>query len=93
MWVITRYVGIDKLHPEGLGAAPRKKPRCNARPPADIEYNRACSKRRIVVEHSIGRMRRYQSITQMDRNHRQQHTARVRAVAGLVNRQRQWAAA
>jgi len=87
------YVGLDKLHPEGLGAAPRKKPRGQERPPEDIEYNRAFSKRRIVVEHSIGRMRRYQSITQMDRNHRQQHTPRVRAVAGLVNRQRAWAAA
>ena len=87
------YVGIDKLHPTGLGAAPRKKPRGQERPPEDVEYNRAFSKRRIVVEHSIGRMRRYQSITQMDRNHRQQHTPRVRAVAGLVNRQRAWAAA
>ena len=87
------YVGIAKLHPEGLGAAPRKKPRGKDRPPEDGEYNRAFSKRRIVVEHSIGRMRRYQSITQMERNHRQQHTPRVRAVAGLVNRQRAWAAA
>ncbi len=87
------YVGIDKLHPEGLAAAPRKKPRGQERPPEDIEYNRAFSKRRIVVEHSIGRMRRYQSITQMDRNHRQQHTPRVRSVAGLVNRQRAWATA
>jgi len=87
------YVGIDKLHAQGLGAAPRKKPRGKDRPPEDVAYNRAFSKRRIVVEHSIGRMRRYQSISQMDRNHRQQHTARVRAVAGLVNRQRAWAAA
>ena len=87
------YVGIDKLHPRGLGAAPRKKPRGKERRPEDIVYNRAFSKRRIVVEHSIGRMRRYQSLTQMDRNHRQQHTPRVRAVAGLVNRQRVWAAA
>ena len=87
------YVGIAKLHPEGLGAAPRKKPRGKDRPPEDREYNRAFSKQRIVVEHSIGRMRRYQSITHMDRNHRQQHTPRVRAVAGLVNRQRAWMAA
>ena len=87
------YVGSAKLHSEGLGAAPRKKPRGKDRPPEDGEYNRAFWKRRIVVEHSIGRMRRYQSITQMDRNHRQQHTPRVRAVAGLVNRQRAWAAA
>jgi hypothetical protein len=87
------YVGIDKLHPTGLGAAPRKNPRGKDRPPEDVCYNRAFSKRRIVVEHTIGRMRRYQSITQLDRNHRQGHTARVRAVAGLVNRQQAWAAA
>jgi hypothetical protein len=87
------YVGIDKLHPQRLGAAPRKKPRGKDRSPEDVCYNRAFSKRRIVVEHTIGRMRRYQSITQLDRNHRQGHTSRVRAVAGLVNRQQAWAAA
>ena len=87
------YMGIEKLHPRGLGAAPRRKPRGKERPAEDICSNRAFAKRRIVVEHSIGRMRRYQSLTQMDRNHRQQHTARVRAVAGLVNRQRAWNAA
>ncbi len=80
------YVGIDKLHPCGLGASPRRKPRGKDRPPEDIAYNRAFSRRRIVVEHTIGRMRRYQSLSQTDRNHRQNHSARVRAVAGLVNR-------
>lgn len=80
------YVGIDKLHPQGLGAAPRKKPRGQPRPAADVAYNTAFSRRRIVVEHSIGRLRRFQALTQMDRHHRRGHTARVRAVAGLVNR-------
>lgn len=87
------YVGIAKLHPQGLGAAPRRKPRGKDRPPEDVCYNRAFARRRIVVEHSIGRMRRYQALSQMDRHHRQQPTARTRAVAGLVNRQRAWAPA
>ena len=82
------YVGIDKLHPSGLGATPRRKPRGKDRPPEDVCYNRAFARRRIVVEHTIGRMRRYQAITQLDRNHRRNHTSRVRAVGGLVNRQR-----
>lgn len=82
------YVGIEKLHPTGLGAAPRRKPRGKDRPPEDVCYNRAFARRRIIVEHTIGRMRRYQALTQLDRNHRQQHTARVCAVGGLVNRQR-----
>jgi hypothetical protein len=82
------YIGIAKLHPNGLGASPRRKPRGKDRPPEDSAYNRAFSRRRMVVEHSIGRMRRYQALSQTDRNHRQHHSARVRAVAGLVNRQR-----
>jgi hypothetical protein len=81
------YVGIDKLHPAGLGAAPRRKPRGKPRPAEDVAYNTAFSRRRIIVENTIGRMRRYQSITQTDRNHRQLHTPRVVAIAGLINRQ------
>lgn len=93
------YVGIDKLHPEGLGATPRRKPRGQdkhrprgqnkERPPEDIAYNRAFAQRRIVVENSLCRMRSYQAITQPDRNHRLMHTERVQAVAGLVNRKMQ----
>lgn len=79
------YTGIDKLHP--LSAAPRRKPRGKDRPPEDVIYNTAFSQRRIIVENSIGRMRRYQSITQADRHHRQLHMPRVVAIAGLINRQ------
>jgi len=78
------YVGTDKL---GHGAAPHRKLRGQARPPNDVVYNTAFSRRRIMVEHSIGRLRRYQALTQTDRHHRFHHSARVRAVAGLVNRQ------
>jgi hypothetical protein len=81
------YVGIDKLHPDGFGAAPRRKPRGKPRPAEDVAYNTAFARRRIIVENTIGRMRRYQSITQTDRNHRQLHTPRVIAIAGLINRQ------
>jgi hypothetical protein len=81
------YVGLAELHPKGLGATPRRKPRGKDRPPEDVCFNRAFSRRRIKVEHTIGRMRRYQSLSQTDRHHRRNHTARTRAVAGLVNRQ------
>jgi hypothetical protein len=81
------YQGIRALHP--LAACPRKKPwgKDKPRPPQDIPYNRAFSQRRILVENTINRLRRYQSLTQTDRQHRQHHSARVCAVAGLVNRQ------
>jgi DDE superfamily endonuclease/Helix-turn-helix of DDE superfamily endonuclease len=81
------YVGIAPLHPTGLGFTPRRKPREKPRPPDDSVYNTAFAAARIGVEHTIGRLRRYQALTQLDRHHRQAHAARVRAVAGLVNRQ------
>lgn len=95
------YVGIDKLHPHKLGFTPRRKPRGRdknrprgydkPRPPEDIAYNKAFAKSRIriVVEHTICRMHRYECLAQPDRHHRgiQGHPERTRAVAGLVNRQ------
>jgi len=81
------YVGMAPLHPAGLGFTPRRKPREKPRPPEDVVYNTAFAAARIGVEHTIGRLRRYQALSQLDRHHRQAHAARVRAVAGLVNRQ------
>jgi hypothetical protein len=81
------YQGIAAAHPAGLGASPRKKPRGKERPPEDVAYNRAFARRRVTVEHTIRRLRVYESLTQADRHHRRGHTARVAAVAGLVNRQ------
>jgi len=81
------YVGLAKLLPDGLGATPRRKPRSQPRPPDDVVYNQAFARRRVTVEHTIGRLRPYEALRQLDRHHRQQPTARVVAVAGLVNRQ------
>ncbi len=78
------FVGITALHP--LGATPRRKPRGQPRPAEDIAYNTAFARRRVIVEHAIGRLRAYQALSQTDRQQRRHHTARIRAVAGLVNR-------
>lgn len=78
------YVGIDALHPQG--ATPRRKPRGKPRPPEDIAFNTAFARRRVPVEHTIGRLRTYQALAQTDRHHRRLHTQRARAIAGMVNR-------
>jgi hypothetical protein len=80
------YVGLDGVSPRLRGATPRRKPRGRERPAEDRRYNRAFARRRITVEHGINRLRRYQALSQVDRHRRKGHTARVRAVAGLVNR-------
>ena len=79
------YVGIRDLHPQALAATPRRKPRGKPRPAEDIAFNTAFARRRIKVEHTIGRLRGYQALSQTDRHHRRDHTTRTRAVAGLVN--------
>jgi hypothetical protein len=79
------YVGLAALHPQRLGATPRRKPRGKPRSPEDVAYNRAFARRRVVVEHSIRRLRCFQALAQRDRHHRR-HTGRVCAAAGLVNR-------
>jgi hypothetical protein len=80
------YVGMTEGYPGVRGAWPRRKPRGQPRPMEDVAYNTAFARRRVPVEHVIGRLRQYQAITQRDRHHRRGMTARNRAVAGLVNR-------
>lgn len=78
------YTGIRDIHPSG--ACPRRKPRGKPRPAEDVRYNRAFSRRRIVVEHALARLRRFRAVTDVNRHRRKGHAARVRACAGLVNR-------
>lgn len=80
------YVGIGALHPQGLGATPRRKPRGKERPPQDIAYNRAFARRRVRVEHGIRRLRIFACLTDVDRHHQRLADARAVACAGLVNR-------
>lgn len=80
------YVGADAIAPGVRVATPRRKPRGQPHPPQDVTYNTAFARRRIIGEHTIGRLRRYQALTQTDRHHRR-FRGRTRAVAGLVNRQ------
>jgi hypothetical protein len=82
----TAYLGIGAARPDIPSATPRRKPKGKPRPAADRRYNRAVSRRRVVVEHTIRRLRVFQSLTQVNRHGRKKHEVRVRAVAGLVNR-------
>lgn len=81
------YLGIAAAHPQQLGATPRQTtPGKTVRQKtcASIARSRSGGSRWSTQS---GRIRRYASLSEMDRHHRQQHSARTRAVAGLVNRQ------
>jgi predicted SprT family Zn-dependent metalloprotease len=55
-------------------------------------YNTAFARERIIVEHRIGHLRHFQALQQMYRHDLDWHTSTVIAVAGVVNRRRQWRA-
>jgi hypothetical protein len=82
----TAYLGAANLRAGVACVTPRRKPRGRPRPAADRRYNRAVSRRRVVVEHTIRRLRVFQALSQVNRHGRKRHEWRVRAVAGLVNR-------
>ncbi len=77
------YPGLPKDLP--VAAIPRKKPRNKPRPEEDVAFNTLFARARVVVEHTLALVRRYQALTMRDRHHRRYHTDRVVAVAGLVN--------
>jgi hypothetical protein len=82
----TAYLGAASLRTGVTCATPRRKPRGKPRPASDRRYNRAVSRRRVTVEHTIRRLRVFQALTQVNRHGRKKHEHRVRAAAGLVNR-------
>ena len=74
----TAYVGT------GL-TTPRKKPRGGALTAREKAGNRRVSRRRIVVEHGIGKMKVWRIAAERYRNPRRRHTLIIKNVAGLHN--------
>src|SRR5262249_42870355 len=74
------YRGIAGWHPRGRGGPPGPKPggKDVPGPAEDVPYNRAFARRRVVVEHRIGRLRTFAALTHADRHHRRGHGARAR---------------
>ena len=64
---------------------PRKKPRGGGRTARQKAGNRWVSRRRIVVEHGIGKMKVWRIAAERFRNPRRRHTPMMKNVAGLHN--------
>jgi len=75
----TAYIGT------GL-KTPRRKPRNGELTPRQKAGNRRVSKRRIAVEHGIGKMKVWRVSAERWRNPRRRHTLMMKNVAGLHNR-------
>ena len=75
----TGYVGTGMT-------TPRKKPRGGALTARQKAGNRRVARRRIVVEHGIGKMKVWRIAAERYRNPRRRHTLILKNVAGLHNR-------
>jgi len=78
------YQGIQHDHYTIL---PDKKPKGKELEPEKKARNKRISSVRIVVEHTFGKVKNYQAVSQKFRHPRDKHDAIFAVVAGLVKRQ------
>ncbi len=57
------YLGVEKDFPEQLSALPYKKKRNQFLSDDEKDYNKIHSKKRIIVEHTISRLKKYRIIS------------------------------
>lgn len=80
------YDGIQKDYPGVPIYQPYKARRGHRLSEEQKAYNRHLSRYRIVVEHALAQLNRFQVLAQVFRHARESHGQIVRVVAGLVNR-------
>lgn len=79
------YQGIEKDYPDMKTRIPRKKPKGKERTKKDRRYNKKLSKERIIVEHVISRMKKYEILGRKFRNRLNRHDNVSSIISGLVN--------
>lgn len=80
------YDGVQNDYPDQPIYLPFKARRNHPLTADQKAYNRFLARYRILVEHSLACMNRFQILRQVFRHQLDQHTRIVRIVAGLVNR-------
>ena len=80
------YFGVETDFPEQLSALPYKKKRNQQElSQEEKEYNKIHSKKRIVIEHTICRLKKYRILNDVFRNRLRKYNRISNIVAGLVN--------
>ena len=80
------YLGIEKDFPAQLSSIPNRKKR-NMQQLSDDhkEYNKSHAKKRIVIEHTICRLKKYRIMNDVFRNKLRKYDQASDIVSGLVN--------
>jgi DDE superfamily endonuclease len=79
------YLGIEKDFLEQLSSIPKRKKRNLNLSAEERYYNKDHSKRRIVIEHTICRLKKYRILREVFRNKIRKHNKVSDIVTGLVN--------
>ena len=82
------YLGVEKDFPEQLSSIPQRKNRnldLSEEEEEEREYNKDLSKRRIVIEHTICRLKKYRILSDVFRNKLRKHNKVSDIISGLVN--------
>ena len=80
------YLGIEKDFPDQLSSLPYRKKRKMDLSEEEREYNKFYSKKRIVIEHTICRLKKYRILSDVFINKLMKKYNNVSdIVAGLVN--------
>lgn len=79
------YLGIEKDFPDQLSSIPNRKKRNLQLSDDHKEYNKSHSKRRIIIEHTICRLKKYRILADVFRNKMRKYNKVSDIVSGLVN--------
>jgi hypothetical protein len=80
------YLGVEKDFPEQLSALPYKRKRNQYDlSQEEKEYNKIHAKKRIGIEHTICRLKKYRIMSDIFRNKLRKHNKIADIVTGLVN--------
>jgi hypothetical protein len=79
------YLGVEKDFPEQKSSLPNRKKRNQELSQEEKEYNKNHSKKRIVIEHTICRLKKYRIMNEVFRNRLRKYNGVSDVVAGLVN--------
>ena len=79
------YLGIETDFPKQLSSIPNRKKRNLELSQEEKEYNMNHSKKRIVIEHTICRLKKYRIMSDIFRNRLRKYNRISDIVTGLVN--------
>ena len=79
------YLGIEKDYPKQTSSIPNRKKRNLELSQEETEYNKNHYQKRIIIEHTICRLKKYRILSDIFRNKLRKYNQISDIVSGLVN--------